>query len=195
MNENNNMTWTSHEFVKNLTKQLVDLCTSRRMLGGELYDIPELDAAWKTSAPEYMANAVPEIPHYPTVAIAWACYFGMGAAALWDTSWEKVKDVPDLYTYIRDVRGFDAMDDYVVEGLMDMHSNDNAADKINVGKLTTLIQDCAEIALTMIRKEGIEPQSINAFHMFAKTTQLMYRLGVSLALFGFGYKYVKADLN
>ena len=62
-------------------------------------------------------------------------------------------------------------------------------------ELTNLIQACAEMALTLMKKEGIEPQSIEAFHMFAKTTEVMFRIGVSIALSMLGYKYEKVDMN
>ncbi|MEG0011854.1 MAG: hypothetical protein RR061_02615 [Muribaculaceae bacterium] len=195
MNENNSMKWCSVEFVERLQKQVIDICTKHRLLGGEFYIVDELNERWRISAPEYMANAVPEIPHYPTVAIAWACYYGMGAASLWDGAWERVKDIPDLYVDIRDKRGFDNLDDYVIEGLMDIHADRNAVDAENAKRLTSTIQDCAELAHTLIRKECIEPQSIEAFHMFAKTTEVFFKLGVSLALFGLGYKYEKMTIG
>lgn len=191
MNDNNAMKQCSADFAERLKKRLIELCTQRELLCGEFYAVDELSECWKVSAPQYMADSIPEIPLYPTVAIAWACYYGMGAASLWDSAWDTVKDSPDLYVEIRDKRGFDNMDDYVIEGLMDIHSDNDPIDAENAKRLTTTIQDCAEIAHTLIRKEEIEPQSIEAFHMFAKTAELFFQLGVSLALFGLGYKYEK----
>lgn len=195
MEENKEQKWTSKEFVSNMEKQLLKLCTQRHLLNGQLLIIDELNEKWRHSAPQYMADAVPEIARYPMVSIAWALYYGMGAASLWDGAWDNVKEKEDLYVYIRDARGFDNMDDYVTEGLMGLHPKDNVIDAENLNRLTSLIQDCAELALTLIRKEGIEPQSIEAFQMYAKTTELFFRLGVSLALTGLGYKYEKLMMN
>jgi hypothetical protein len=47
----------------------------------------------------------------------------------------------------------------------------------------------------MIRKEGIEPQSVMAFHLFARVVKVFFELGVSLELHHRGYKYVKVNLN
>lgn len=182
--------WYSGPFVERLSKSVVDICHSNGLMGARLFDIEELDACWKASAPQYMADSVPEIARYPMVAIAWAAYFGMGAAALWDTSWEQVKDEPDLYVKIRDVRGYDCMDEYVMESLLN-YTEDSARGK----QIVKALQECAELALTLIRKEGIVPQSVEAFQMYAKTTELFFRLGVTLALTSFGYKYEKVDLN
>ena len=188
--ENKISHWYSGPFVENLKKELIKLCSDRGFLNGQFYDIAELQKCWHDSAPQYMADSVPEIAHYPTVAIAWACFYGMGAGALWDTVWNDVKDKPDLYVYIRDARGFDNMDDYVLEGLLNLKNNPTRREE-----LTRLIQDCAELAHTLIRKECLEPQTKEAFYMFAKTEETMFELGVSLELFALGYKYEKLDLN
>ena len=105
--------WYSGPFVERLTKSIVELCASRGIIKDRLFDVEDLEERWKKSAPQYMADSVPEIARYPMVAIAWAAYYGIGAAVLWDAAWEKVKDIDDLYVYIRDVRGYDCMDEYV----------------------------------------------------------------------------------
>lgn len=183
--------WYSGPFVARLEKDLIDLCTQRGFLNGQLYKIEELEQFWHHDAPDYMADAVPNIAHYPTVSIAWAAYYGLGAAALWDTVWDKVKDQPNLYIYLRDVRGFDNFDDYIVESILNLLPNNPT----RANELTKLLQDCAEIALSLIRKEGINPQTVEAFHMFAKTTETFFKLGVSLELFAQGYHYEKIDLS
>lgn len=187
---NENINWYSAPFVERLTHDLVKLCTEKGFLDGQIYQIEELNKIWHDSAPEYMTNAVPEIPHYPTVAIAWAAFFGMGVASLWDSDWESAKD-EDLYKLIRDARGFDCMDDHVIEDILKLlPQNPTRADS-----LTKLLQDCSDIAISLIRKENIEPQSVAAFHMFAKTTEVMFQLGVTIELYALGYKYHKVDMN
>ena len=175
------------EVIDSLEKRLIELCTSKKVLGGELFIVEELDEVWKKDAPEYMVNAVPEITDYPNVAIAWACYFGLGVATLWDVGWDKYKD-EDLYTMIRDKRGFDQMDEYVTQDLLGCEEKDGLM-------LSELIGECSDIALTIIRKEGVEPQSTEAFYLFADITKLFFRLGVSLELYRMGYKYHKVEIG
>ena len=184
------------QFSENLKEKLISLCTQKGLLGGEFYIIDELTSKWKESAPQYMADAIPEIKDYPTVAIAWACYYGIGAGSFWDMAWEQVKDIPDLYLYIRSKRGFDNMDEYVTEDLSGIGESSQDTDKREKAKaLTHAIQDCAQLALTLIRKEGLEPQSTEAFYMFHKVTGIFFCLGVSLELYRLGYKYEKVLLN
>ena len=69
-----------NSFTEKVEKTVVDLCTADAMLDGKMLEVEELDEKWRTSAPEYMVDAVPQIAEYPSAAIAWACYVGMGAA-------------------------------------------------------------------------------------------------------------------
>ena len=179
-----------NSFTEKLSDTLVKQCTADKMLDGKMLLVEELNEKWRTSAPEYMVDAVPQIAEYPSAAIAWACYVGMGAAVLWDKSWGDYKDTEDWYTLMAKPRGFDALDEYVVECLVGykLDSEENQ-------KLESTIRKCAHTAQTMIRKEGIEPQSVMAFHLFARVVKVFFELGVSLELYHRGYKYVKVNLN
>lgn len=177
-------------FAEKLSEALVGQCTSDGMLDGKMLMVDELNEKWRSSAPEYMAAAVPQIAEYPSAAIAWACYVGMGAAVLWDKSWGDYKDVDDWYSLMASPRGFDCLDEYVTECLVGYH-----LDSAEAAKIETVIRNCAHTALTMIRKEGVEPQSAMAFHVFARAVKVFFELGVSLELRHRGYKYVKVTID
>ncbi len=177
-------------FAEKLEKTLVEQCTADELLDGKILEVEELDEKWRTSAPEYMVAAVPQIAEYPSAAIAWACYVGMGAAVLWDKSWGEYKDTEDWYSLMASPRGFDEMDEYVVECLVGYSLTSAEAQK-----LENTIRKCAYLAETFIRKEGVEPQSVMAFHIFARTAKVFFELGVSLELYHRGYKYVKMNVN
>ena len=179
-----------NSFTEKLSDTLVKQCTVDGVLDGKMLMVEELNEKWRTSAPEYMVDAVPQIAEYPSAAIAWACYVGMGAAVLWDKSWGEYKDTEDWYSIMAKPRGFDCLDEYVIECLVGykLDSEENQ-------KLEAVIRKCANTAQTMIRKEGIEPQSVMAFHLFARVVKVFFELGVSLELKHRGYKYVKVNLN
>lgn len=195
MNEEKNI-YSRAIFIDNLRRELVKLCTSKQMLNNMIYDIPELMEKWQQSAPQYMADAVPEIAKYPMVAIGWAMYYGIGAAVYWDGAWDQVKDCDDLYKFIRDKRGFDYMDEYVTEELVGISlSSTKPRDVKDAQSLTTCIQECSQLALTMIRKQGIEPQSAEAFYMYAAVEKTMFEIGMSMQMYRMGYRYEKVTLN
>ena len=87
-------------------------------------------------------------------------------------------------------RGFDCLDEYVVECLVGykLESEEHQ-------RLECVIRKCAQTAHTMIRKEGIEPQSVMAFHIYARAVKVFYEIGISIELRHRGYKYVKVKVN
>ena len=177
------------QFEKMIETSLIDYGKEKNFIGEHLFDVEELDEKWIEMAPEYMVDAVPEIPKYPMVAIAWAAYLGMGMAALWDGDWEFYMNKKDLYKMFVSQRGFDEMDEYICEEFLGLKK-----DSQEYKDLVNFYQDLAEKALTIIRKENIEPQSVDAFHIFARTEKIMYKIGVSVALKFLGYKYEKMTM-
>ena len=173
----------SQPFINRLHNSLVNQCVTKGIIDNKIFDVQDLDEIWDKSAPQYLADAVNEIADYPMVAIAWAAYFGIGSAALWDDDWEKAKNINDIYLYLRDMRGFDYIDEFVMEKMM--HLSENNQHRI---KIDDTLQECAQLALSLIRKEEIEPSSIEAYQMFAITAELFYKLGYTIALTELGYK-------
>ncbi len=178
------------EYEQRLMVALLQQLTQVDLLDGELLAVEELEERWATTAPEYMAAAVPQIAEYPLAAIAWAAYVGIGAAVLWDTDWESYEEVEDLYALLAKPRGFDEMDEYVMEGLLGYKLDSDASQN-----LENAIRAAAQTAETMIRKEGIEAQSVMAFHIFARTAKVFYRLGIAIGLRLLGYKYEKMKVE
>ena len=177
-----------NRYEESLRTTLVKRLTDAKWLAGQLLEVEELNEKWRTSAPSYMADAVPEIAKYPLVAIAWAMYLGMGAATLWDKEWNRYKDVDDLHALMTEPRGFDCMDEYITEILLCLPLGSAEAEK-----LEDMVRSTAEAAQLLIRKEGIEAQSVMAFHIFARTTKVMFECGVAVALKRLGYNYVKVN--
>ena len=176
-------------FEKGLVEQLTKTLSEKNLLGGYTFEVEELGQMWHRCAPDYMADAVPQIADYPLAAIAWAAYFGAGAAVLWDK--QDIKEDENTYLRLRDARGFDEMDEYVAYLMLD-----NGIKQADIDRVEDALRSAAQSAETAIRKEGIEPQSVMAFHIFARVVKVFFALGVSVALHLMGYKYkkVKVDL-
>ena len=177
-----------NRYEESLRKTLTEYLTSQHILEGRLLEVEELSEKWRTSAPSYMVDAVPEIAKYPLVAIAWAMYEGMAAAVLWDKEWSRYEGVEDFHKMLTEPRGFDCMDEYITEVLLCLPLGSTEANK-----LEDLIRSTAERALSLIRKEQVEAQSVMAFHIFARTTKVMFECGVAVQLKRLGYNYVKVN--
>ncbi|MBE6202737.1 MAG: hypothetical protein E7135_03680 [Rikenellaceae bacterium] len=175
-------------YEEQLRTMLIERLTKDGWLEGQMLTVEELNDKWHAAAPSYMADAVPEVAKYPLVAIAWAMYEGMGAAVLWDKEWSRYENVEDIHKMFTEPRGFDCMDEYITEVLLCHPLESEEATKVE-----NMIRTMAETAQMLIRKEGIEAQSVMAFHLFARTTKVMFELGVSVSLKRMGYKYVKVN--
>lgn len=177
-----------NKYEEQLRQTLVERLSERKLLEGRLLEVEELNEKWHDAAPSYMADAVPEIAKYPLVAIAWAMYEGMGIAALWDKEWKRYENVEDIHKMLTEPRGFDCMDEYITEILLTTPLGTPEAEK-----LEDMVRSTAEIAHMLIRKEQVEAQSVMAFHVFARTTKVMFEVGVAVQLRRMGYNYVKVN--
>lgn len=175
-------------FEEELRESLLRLCTQRKMVPGYLFSVDELDELWNAVRAQYMADAVPQIAHYPMAAIAWAGFLGIAAAIKWDSG-----EKPDasLYSELCAPRGFDCLDEEAL--LMVEKCGDKDAEV--QAKMTQMLQSVAESVLTSIRKEGIEPQSVMAFHVFTRAVKVVFQIGVSMTMFWMGYRYEKAKVS
>lgn len=175
-------------YEDNLLQELLRVCTSLGMLDGELLSSEDIDLKWKEWAPEYIAEALPEVNSYPEFAIGCAAYAGMAVAQWWDADWGRHHSVK--YESLHGERGFDDMDEYIVQKILGLSLDSTEAEQI-----VNILLCCSQKAVDFIRHEQIESQTVKAFHIFARSTKVMFRIGAALQLKRLGYKFHKVDLN
>lgn len=169
-------------FGRRLQDSLVSLCTAYEMMGGVLLENDDIESKFTEAlAQPYLADAVREYRQYPEAAVAWAGYLGMAVAKLWDADWQAYQQV--AYADLLGPRGFDDMDERIVQQVLGYTLDSEPARRI-----ADMLSNCAIEALTMIRHEHIEPQSPRAYYVFARTVQVLYRIGASIELYLLGYK-------
>lgn len=176
-----------NRFEEKIQNELLRLCTSRGMLSGTLLATDDVTGHWDVLAPEYVADAIGQIADYPTVSVAWAGYLGLAVAHGWDTNWEAC--VRTAYKQYYGEQGFDDMDENIVQHVLGLSLESKEAKD-----LEAMIRSCAQMAVTLIRREQIEPQSPMAFHVFARAVKVMYRVGAALELKRLGYKFEEMQL-
>ena len=175
-------------YEENLQREILQMCTSLGMLDGELLSSEDIDLKWKEWAPEYIADALPEVNSYPEFAMACAAYAGMAAAQWWDIDWGRHHSAK--YESLHGPRGFDDMDEYIVQNILGL-----SLDSVEAKQIMNILLCCAQKASTFISHEHIEAQTIKAFHIFARTVRVMYKTGAAIQLKRLGYKFHKVDLN
>lgn len=179
------------EYLRNFEKQLLDnllkLCTEYKMLDGVLLQSDDVTARWEELALEYIADAVTQINEYPTVAIAWAGYMGMAVANSWDSDWPAHSH--DEYRSMYGPNGFDDMDEHIM-----LHILNIPLDSALAKDVEETLRRCAYSALSMMRHENVEPQSIMAYYVFARMAKVMYMIGAAIELKRLGYKFEQVNV-
>lgn len=175
-------------YEENLLQEMLRICTSLGMLDGELLNSEDIDQKWKEWAPEYIAEALPEVNSYPEFSIGCAGYAGMAVAQWWDQDWGRHHSAS--YGSLHGKRGFDDMDEHIVRTILGLE-----LDSVEARQIVNILLCCSQKAVDFIRHEQIESQTVKAFHIFARTVKVMFRIGAALELRRLGYRFHKVDLS
>lgn len=187
MNSSKEMSEYLTSFENRVHTELVKLCSSYIPIDGILPSSQDVEERWAVLAPEYMADAVPQINDYPTVSIAWAGYLGMGVAHDWDSDWEMLHDRPYIDFYGE--HGFDDLDENILSNILEL-----SLDSPEAADIEAMMRRLAQKALTLLRHENIEPQSRIAFYAYSRVLKIIYCLGASMELLRLGYVCQKVNL-
>jgi len=172
------------DYEDRLLQSLARVCPECVGENGMLYGSDDIDAKWKEIGPEYMAEAVGQINEFPEAALGWAGYIGMAFAKWWDSDWSR--NSLRSYSSLYGSRGFDDMDEHIVQDILGLDLNGKEAEKIE-----SQLSSIACQAISFIRHEGTEVQTVGAYHTFTHTVNVIFRIGVSLGLKMLGYRYEK----
>ncbi len=169
------------KYEERLLKNLVMFLRGQNLLpkSGPLPETPDITERWPGMLGSYTADAMKEIVQYPLVSLGWAMYLGLALAKYWDDGWEVYAKHPNLYEHLRDVRGFDYMDEVV---RFDLYHWD----------CEEVVRSCAQMALDQIRHEQIEPSSPQAYYVYISSVKILYQVGAAMGLAKLGYAMHKA---
>lgn len=175
-------------YEQKLLQEMLRVCSSLGMLDTELLNSEDIDLKWKEWAADYIAEALPEVNSYPEFAIGCAGYAGMAVAQWWDQDWGQHHGAK--YESLHGPRGFDDMDEHIIQNILGL-----SLDSVEAKQIVNILLCCSQKAMDFIRHEQIEAQTVKAFHIFARTVKVMYRIGAAIQLKRLGYKFHKVDLN
>lgn len=151
---------------------------------GERFPIcPDVEDKWNAMLHAYLPDGVREFNEYPMVSLGWTMFLGMALAKFWDEDWEiyGALNTLSLYEGIRDKRGFDEMDEYILEDILKL-------DEEGCKKMTDIVAECASITNTVLRKESVEPGTKEALEAYMESLHQMYLMGMAVQLNAMGYK-------
>ena len=171
-------------FAVSLLDNLHHYLMERGAVDEHLPECPDVEAKWPAIAEAYLPDGAREFASYPIASLGWMMFIGMAIAKYWDTDWEKYGAVNDLYTPMRDKRGFDNLDEYIMDEVLDVHG-DAAED------LQNLVGDSAERVKHELFALDVEPGTIDAFKAYVACLEVMYRMGMAVQLKAMGYHMTK----
>lgn len=173
-------------FGQQLLEDLLRRCTEQELQAGTLLETEDLNLKWDDMARDYLRDAIEQLQDYPEAAIAFAGFIGLALAQGWDENWEGTQNL--RYCDLLSERGFDDLDEQVLQRWLGLSLDSEAAKRYNKALLT-----CAQTAIDRIRNEQIEPQCVDAFYIFAEAVRTIFRIGASIRLFDLGYRFEKVS--
>ena len=174
----------SEDFAATLLTDLHRYLIDRKAVDERLPECPDVEAKWPAIAEAYLPDGAREFATYPVASLGWMMFIGMAVAKYWDVDWEVYGQVEDLYTRMRDKRGYDNLDEYILDEVLHLHGDDAEA-------MQTLVGDCAERAKCALFAQDIEPGTVDAFKGYVACLQCMYQMGMAVQLNAMGYHMTK----
>lgn len=146
-----------------------------------LPDAVDIEEQWKPIAEAYLPDGIREFNGYPTVSLGWMMYTGMAVAQMWDEDWQRYTSLDNIYTHLRDKRGYDTMDEYILEEVVKLEGTERE-------KTEHIVAECASRTYSMLRHAGFEPGTKDAFNAYVDALHQMYLMGAAIQLKTLGYK-------
>ena len=149
---------------------------------GERFPIcQDVEDKWDNILNAYMPDGVREFNEYPMVSLGWIMFVGMAMAKYWDVDWEKYAFKDNIYETLRDKRGYDEMDEYILEDVLRFKEE-------KCKKVTDIVAECACITNTFLRNQNIEHGTKEAVEAYFECLHQLYLMGMAMQLNDMGYK-------
>ncbi|MBR5170746.1 MAG: hypothetical protein IKW85_09285 [Muribaculaceae bacterium] len=175
-------------FAETLLNDLHSFLLKRDAVDERLPECHDVEEKWPAVAEAYLPDGVREFADYPVASLGWMMFVAMAVAKFWDEDWEKYSAIDNLYLYLRDKRGYDHLDEYVLEEVLGLNSDDAEA-------LQNLVGDCAERVKRALFVKDIEPGTVEAFKGYVACLQCMYHMGMAMQLKAMGYHMTRLNEN
>ena len=168
------------DFAATILADMHRYLVKREAVDERLPECPDVEDKWPAIAEAYLPDGAREFANYPVSSLGWMMFVAMAVTKYWDEDWEKYDKIEDLYLHLRDKRGYDNLDEYILDEVLDLHGD--AAEQ-----LQTLVGDCAERVKRALYHQDIEPGTADAFKAYVACLQCMYQAGIAVQLKSMGY--------
>ena len=177
---------TMEQFEDKLHQDLHQFLQSMKEVDERLPECFDVEEKWDEIAKAYIPDGIREFQNYPSASLGWMMYIGMAVAKFWDAEWEIYSKIDNLYAYMRDKRGYDAMDEYVREDVLLLQGVDYTA-------LEKLVGECASRVYNALMHQHLEPGTKDAFNGYVTCLHQLYLFGAAMQLNRMGYHMTKMN--
>ena len=169
-----------------LRKDLHQFLLSMKEVDERMPECPDAEEKWEEIAKAYIPDGIREFQDFPSASLGWMMYIGMAVAKMWDTEWEIYSKIEDLYAYMRDKRGYDAMDEYIREEVLQLQGVDYTI-------LEKVTGECASRVYNALMHQRLEPGTKEAFNGYVACLHQLYLFGAAMQLKRMGYHMTKMN--
>lgn len=173
-------------FEESLHRDLHSFLVSLKEVDSRIPECPDVEGKWAEIAKAYLPDGIREFSDYPSVSLGWMMYIGMSVAKFWDMEWGIYSKVENLYAYMRDKRGYDALDEYIREDVLQLSGADYT-------ELEKVVGECASRVYNALHHQNIEPGTKEAFHAYVACLHQLYLMGAFMQLNRMGYHMSKMN--
>ncbi|MDE7401841.1 MAG: hypothetical protein K2M87_00310 [Muribaculaceae bacterium] len=185
-NINNQGSQIVADFGEKVRKDLFDFLRSKDAIDAKMPQCPDVEECANGIIKSYIPDGIREFQQYPIVSLGWMMLIGMAMAWYWDNDWEKAVAEGNYYEKIRDIAGYDNLDDSVVKTILGYEGE-------KAEKVSDSVAECASRVYTMLTHSHIEPGTPEAFGCYVAALHQMYLMGMAVELHALGYHMTAFD--
>lgn len=172
------------DFEKKVRDNLLKYLKSENLLGEIFPECIDVEECWPEIARDYLPDGAREFQQYPVSSLGWMMLIGMALAYYWDEDWVKYTEQRDFYKNIRDKRGYDELDDTVIQDILKYEGE-------AANMLSATVSACASRVFSLIQHEQVEPGTEAALGCYIGALHQLYLMGMAVELHTLGYKMTK----
>ena len=178
------------EFEEGLQTDLHKYLVSIGKVDKILPETPDLEDTWPEVRDAYLPDGIREFADYPVVSLGWMMFIGMAVAKYWDEDWEKFKTEGGAKAYqrLRDEKGYDNLDDHILQGVLGL-------DDAQVEKISEVVGECAARTLSYIHHSSIENGTEEAARAYIAALHVLFIMGGAMELNALGYHMTPLGQN
>ncbi|MDE7380820.1 MAG: hypothetical protein K2N03_01660 [Muribaculaceae bacterium] len=171
---------TVKEFQQKVHDDLYKFLLDKKAIDAHLPECPDVEEKWDVISRAYLPDGIREFQEFPVTSLGWMMLIGMAMAYYWDTDWEGNSAREDFYEALRDLKGYDNLDEAVVTDILGYDGEKGE-------KVTEDVAECASRVYTMLTHNHIEPGSPEAFGCYVAALHELYLMGMAVELNALGY--------